>query len=141
MVFRYFRERIFAFTGAYAMVVFYNNAQIELSDPVTGHVIKDKIKVNPRVPTSNSGNVLNYFVPNFMGRYADAALTKPIARPSDDVRWAVVEYDVQTGLLMGLLIMAGGWFAIGGAATALMLEVSMDGPQMYDDIRDYLRKV
>ena len=141
MVFRYFRERIFSFAGAYTLVVFYNNAQNELSDPVTGHAIPTKLKINPPKP-SESQNILYGLVPSFLGNYGEQKrlMSKPVARPSDDLQYAVVEYDVQTAIAMGMLILAGGWFAIGGATAALVMECSADGPQTYDDLKHAIFK-
>jgi hypothetical protein len=132
MVIRYFRERLFAFAGSYALVVFYNNAQNELSGP-DGHVINSKVKVNPQA--SASSNLLSGIVPNFFNSHAQVAQQQAIARPSDDLQYLVVEYDVQTAVAMGILILAGGWFAMAGATTAILLECSKDGPTTYAEIK------
>lgn len=124
-MFRYLRERTFAFCGAYTMVAFYNTAQNELSGP-DGHVVPEKLKVAAQQRS---------WLPHWI---STPPPPKPLARLSDDVRWYIVEYDVQTALAMGLIIMAGGWCSLLGAATAVVLECNEDGPQNYEDLKHRL---
>jgi hypothetical protein len=123
-MFRYLRQRTFAFAGAYALVTFYNSAQCELSGP-DGHVVASRVKVNPQPKIS--------WMPAFATGHPPP---KPVARPSDDLKYYVVEYDVQAALVVALCVMAGGWCAMAGAAAALVLECSDDGPQTYAGLKE-----
>lgn len=118
----YVRQRLFCFAGGYALVAFYNTAQNELSGP-DGHVVPSRLTVMPQQRS---------WLPWLSAAPKPA---RPVARPTDDLRYYVVEYDVHVALLLFALVLAGGWSSMAGAAAAVVLECNDDGPQKYHDLK------
>lgn len=123
-MFLWIRQRTASFCCGYLLVEFYNRAQNEMSG-TDGHADPAKLKRGP-IQQHKS-----YF-PSFLS-------TPPppvqLARPSDDLQFYIVEYDVMMAVVIAALVFSGGLSGIAGATSALLLECSDDGPRLYGELQ------
>lgn len=130
-MFLWVRQRVASFTCGYLLVETYNRAQNELSGP-DGRVDPTKRAHAGVLQQQRS------WLPHWL---STPIPTAPVARPMDDAREWIVEYDVLSAVVMAAIIFAGGMSGIAGAASAVVLECSDDGPRVYQDLKKQLAGV